>query len=271
MVDTPALLNLDELTFPDGLVGLPELRHFKLQQSVDMVPVALLHSKEEKGLSFIVANPLSWYQEYKFDITDEEMSSIKAARIEDLVVVTIINVASDPFQVTANMISPLVINPASKLGLQLVLEHSPYQARQPLSLKTMTVTLKEGMLGIPEWKNFVLQIIDELMPVMLLASQDAPRISFPVVDPWFINPDYDPKLTEDDKVFLSANNEKDLAWFAILNVQTEPLLITANLMSPIVLNPHLNIARQVLLSKSGYPTAQPIKVMDMNLIKELGG
>jgi flagellar assembly factor FliW len=270
MVDTPVLLNLEELTFPGGLIGLSDLKQFKLQQSVDMIPVALLHSKDEKGLSFIVADPNSWFHEYKFDISDEDMAAIKATRVEDLIVLSIVNVVSDPFQVTANMVSPLVINPASKLGIQLVLEQSPYMARQPLSLKTITVTLKEGLLGIPEWRNFVLHVVDELMPVMLLVSQDEARVSFPVIDPWFINPDYAPLLSEDDKMFLGSNNEKDLAWFAILSVQTDPLKITANLMSPIVLNPQLNIARQVLLSGSSYPTAQPIKVMDPNLLKMMG-
>ncbi|MCE1255166.1 MAG: flagellar assembly protein FliW [Anaerolineae bacterium] len=266
MAETSMLLNLGDLTFNEGLIGLPELKHFVLQQSSDMMPIALLHSKEENGLSFIVADPNSWFPEYKFDISDEEMAAIKAADVKDLTVLVIINVSSDPFQVTANMISPLVINVQSKLGIQLVLERSPYMARHPLTLKTMSVTLKEGLLGIPEWKNFVLQIVDEFMPVMLLASQDARMVSFPVTDPWLIDPAYNPQLSEEDKAYLSSENEKELAWFVILNVQSDPLQVTANMMAPIAMNPRLNLARQVLLAKSGYPTTRPIKMIDPNTI-----
>ena len=266
MAETSMLLNLEDVTFQDGLVGLSELKHFTLQQSVDMLPIALLHSKEEKGLSFIVADPNGWFPDYKFNISDDDMAAIKAGDVNDLIVLVIINVSSDPFQITANMVSPLVINPKSKLGIQLVLEHSPYMARHPLTLKTMSVTLKEGLLGIPEWKNFVLQIVDEFMPVMLLASQDARMVSFPVTDPWLIDSNYNPQLSEEDKAYLGTGSEKELAWFVILNVQSDPLQVTANMMSPIVMNPRLNLARQVLLTKSGYPTTHPIKMLDPNTI-----
>lgn len=269
MMETSILLNINEITFPNGIVGLEEFKHFKLQQTLDTIPIALMNSQEEKGLSFIVANPATWFQDYKFDISDEEMALIKASNVDDLIILVIINVVNDPFTITANMISPLVINPKSNLAIQLVLNDSPYMARQPLTLRTLSVYLKEGIIGIPEWKKFVLQIVDELMPVMLLASQDAPLVSFPVIDPIWIDQAYEPKLSDEDKEYLGAKDENELAWFVILNIQNEPLHVTANMMSPIVVNPKRDIARQVLLSQSGYQTAHPIKVIDPEKIQAI--
>jgi len=167
------------------------------------------------------------------------------------------------------MISPLVINPTSKLGLQLVLAGSPYMARQPLTLRTLAIHLKEGLLGIPEWKKFVLQIIDELMPIMLLASQDTPMVSFPVVDPWLIDTEYMPKLSDEDKAYFGVENETELAWFVILNVKNDPFQVTANLLSPIVTSADGEKARQVMLSKTPYETAHPIKVLDPEKFKSV--
>jgi flagellar assembly factor FliW len=267
MSDAPILLNIEGITFPQGLIGLADLKHFKLHQSSDMIPIVLLHSQEEKELSFIVSDPANWFPGYKFEISDEEMALIKTSSVENLIVLVIINVASDPFSITANMISPLVINPDSKLGVQLVLSGSPYMARQPLTLRTMSILLPDGLVGIPEWKKFVLQIIDELMPVMLLASQDAAMVSFPVVDPWLIDPDYKPVLSDEDKAYLGVQKEDELAWFVILNVQNDPFQVTANLMSPIVATSNGEKARQVLLSSSIYQTAHPIKVLDPEKFK----
>jgi len=269
MSDAPMLLNFEGITFPEGLIGLPDLKHFNLQQSPDMIPIVLMHSMEEKEVSFIVSNPVNWYPAYTFDINEEEMSQLQASNVEDLIVLVIINVASDPFLITSNMISPLVINPASKLGIQLVLSGSPYMARQPLTMRTIAVNLAEGMLGIPEWKRFVLQIVDELLPVMLLAPHDAPMVSYPVVDPRLIDKDYAPSLSEEDRAFFGVQNENELAWFVILNVQNDPFLVTANLLSPIVVSADGEKARQVLLSNSPYETAHPIKVIDPEKMKSM--
>jgi flagellar assembly factor FliW len=269
MSDAPILLNIEEITFPEGLIGLAELKHFNLQQSADMIPIVLMHSAEEKGLSFIVSDPANWFPGYKFDISEAEMAQVKASKVDELMVLVIINVASDPFNITANMVSPLVINPASKLGIQLLLAGSPFMARQPLTLRTVGVYLKEGLLGIPEWKNFVLQIIDELMPVMLLASQDTPMVSFPVIDPWIIDQEYAPELSDEDKAYFGVQNTNELAWFVILNVQSEPFQVTANMLSPIVTTSNGEKARQVMLSRSPYQVAHPIKVFDAEKMKSM--
>jgi len=37
-------------------------------------------------------------------------------------------------RVTANLLGPLVLNPAARLGIQLVLVDSPYSTRHPLPM-----------------------------------------------------------------------------------------------------------------------------------------
>jgi flagellar assembly factor FliW len=256
------LLNIENITIPNGLLGLPEWKKFSLQQTVDMMPVALLHFLEAEGLSLIVANPGSWYPEYSFDVSDEDMAIIDAKSVDDLIILAIINVESDPFQVTSNLVSPILINPKNKLGVQIVLHNSPFMVNQPLTVKTMLITLAEGLAGLPQYKHFILQIVDELMPVMLLVCKDEKRISFPLIDPWLINPDYNPKLSQEDMTDLGISTEKEASWFAIMNMQNEPFQVNANLVGPIVVNPKNGVAKQVILSNSKIQATHPIKTME---------
>jgi flagellar assembly factor FliW len=264
---TEMLLNIKQVSFPQGLVGISEWKNFSLHQTTDMVPIALLISSDEKRVSFIVSNPASWFPNYRFDLSDADMEEIKATSIDDLIILSIINIESDPFKVTANMAAPIVINPESKLGLQVLLHDSPYLPRQPLSMKTMAVKLDNGLLGLPEYKNFVMQIIDELMPVMLLVCKDEEHISFPVVNPWLVDPNYDPKLDKDELRELFATSQEELAWFAIMNVKNEenqPIEITVNLKAPVVVNPRNGSAKQVILSKTEYEVMKPIHMADVS-------
>jgi flagellar assembly factor FliW len=257
------LLNMEKVTFPGGLIGMPELKNFSLQQTADMMPIALLHSQDASGLSLIVANPAAWYPEYGFDVSDEDMAAIKASSVDDLVILAIINVDADPFQVTSNLVSPILINPKEQLGVQIVLHNSPFMVQQPLTVKTMEVSIPDGLIGLPSYKNFILQIVEELLPVMLMVCRDEKRISFPMIDPSLINPDYSPKLSAEDLSLLGIAREGDASWFSILNVQNDSLEVTANLMAPIAINPTSGVGRQVILSKSGYKAAHPIKTVDL--------
>jgi hypothetical protein len=72
--------------------------------------------------------------------------------LDELILLAIINVESQPFSVSANLMGLLLINQENGLGMQLVLHDSPYLARQPLTLKTMKLFMEDGLLGLPEWK-----------------------------------------------------------------------------------------------------------------------
>lgn len=257
------LLNMDKITFPEGLVGIPEWKNFSITQTMDMLPIALLNCRDAGNLSLIVANPAAWYPQYAFDVTDEDLAVVKAKGVDNLVTLAVINVDSDPFNVTANLVSPILINPAEKLGVQIVLHKSPYLVNQPLTLKTMVVHFEDGLAGLPEYKNFVLQVADELLPVMLLVSQDEKRISFPVIDPFLINPEYSPRLDEKDAAALNLSSVKDASWFVILNVVNDPMQVTANMIAPLAINPASGVGRQVILSKSGYHPSYPIKTIEI--------
>lgn len=116
----------------------------------------------------------------------------------------------------------------------------------------------EGLVGCADWQRFTLEQSPEMAPLALLHSQDQPGLSLIVVDPWLIDPAYTPTLAEVDRVALAVNDDADLQWLSVLTVQNYPLVVTANLIGPLVINRAGGTARQVILSQSGYWAAQPV-------------
>jgi flagellar assembly factor FliW len=251
MTQAPPLV-APELLFADGLVGCPEWKRFKLEQRPEMLPVALLKSVDQPNLSFIVADPHTWYPHYKFDVSPEDLKALEVFSADDLTALTIITVEPDPFSVTANLLGPLVVNPTSGKARQIVQSAYPYLARQPLDLQVQAVTFPDGLIGHPEWQHFELRKSDQIEPVKLLVSRDQPGLSFPVTNPWLLKPDYQPHLGQGDRQALNAGTNEELEWLTLLNVENDPFRVTANLLGPLVINPHTRTARQAVLSQSGY-------------------
>ena len=118
-----------------------------------------------------------------------------------------------------------------------------------------TLQFPDGLVGCPDWQHFHVERPAEMAPLALLVSEDQPGLSLPVVNPWLIRVDYAPQLAEADHLALQSAAPADLEWLVILNIQAEPPLMTANLLGPLVINRQTGVARQVILSLSGYPAA----------------
>ena len=121
-----------ECTFISGLVGCGEWRHFRLEQRPDTFPVSLLHALDEPGLSFIAADPRLWFPGYVIDLSPQDHEALQAGPEAELLVLALLTVEPQPFRVTANLLGPLVYNPANGLARQVILTQSNYSARQPV-------------------------------------------------------------------------------------------------------------------------------------------
>lgn len=120
------------------------------------------------------------------------------------------------------------------------------------------VEFPEGWVGCPDWKRFTLERPAAIAPLALLNSSEIPELSLPAINPWMIKVDYAPQLTDADQAALGTERPEDLEWLVILNIQMDPLLITANLLGPVVINRRTGVGRQVVLSLSGYSALQPV-------------
>jgi flagellar assembly factor FliW len=121
------------ITFPDGLVGCPEWQHFVLVETEDDVLQNLV-SLDKHGVSFLVVPPECICEGYEVDLSTAEQEKIGLENSEDAILLCTLTVREDPFQVTANLAGPIVINRKTMLAEQLVVQDDRYSLRHPVAV-----------------------------------------------------------------------------------------------------------------------------------------
>jgi flagellar assembly factor FliW len=120
------------ITFPEGLPGFPGQRRFVLVDLQEGSPLKFLQSVDDPDLTFLVAEPLTFFPDYRVLVQPEDLAPIALEVPEQGMVVAIVSVPEDFKQATVNLKAPVVINPETALGRQVILEGEDYGVRTPL-------------------------------------------------------------------------------------------------------------------------------------------
>ena len=71
--------------------------------------------------------------DYQFDIPDEEVDLLGIESADDVFVCNIANIpASNPKDVTINMLAPIIMNTVNKKAMQTILKNKEFQVRYKL-------------------------------------------------------------------------------------------------------------------------------------------
>ena len=115
------------IEFPAGLPGFEDCRKFTLMHEENATKILLLQSVDQPDLVFSVAGADMLGVNYEFSLSDEEAAQIELEKPEDVAVAVIVHRAEgEPDSPTnaglqANFMAPLVINIASRKGVQKVI------------------------------------------------------------------------------------------------------------------------------------------------------
>ncbi len=115
-----------------------------------------------------------------------------------------------------------------------------------------------GMPGFEQLRRFLLIDTKACEPLRFLQSIEQPEISFPVVDPLVLEPDYEVELTADQKSTLELKDDSDLLIWCVVTVSEDALKATMNLLAPVVVNSDNSKAAQIVLLGQGYPIERPL-------------
>ena len=125
--------------FSSGLVGIKEWKHFELITHPAGGPLKLLQLRDDNRVSFILANPFQIDPGYKVALSGTDATALKysnglqVSSDSVLKVYCVLSVEEEPFNVTANMLGPIVINQQAGQGRQIVLTDSSYNTRHPVA------------------------------------------------------------------------------------------------------------------------------------------
>lgn len=129
-------LDVDEknlLTVTGGLCGFERLEQFALLTPPEMEPYAWLQSVEDPAVAFVVVDTAVVCPELSVAITPAEALLLDCPVSGETVVMAVVTVPpGQPHAATANLIAPLVINPANRRACQVIFDASPYTTRHPL-------------------------------------------------------------------------------------------------------------------------------------------
>jgi flagellar assembly factor FliW len=120
------------ITFPAGLLGFEALHDFVVLDQPEVAPLQWLQSVDDPQLAFTIVDPALVFADYQPVLTDEDRQALELPTAAPALVRVLVTVPSNPSEMTANLLGPLVINPERGKGRQVVLHDSEYPVRQRL-------------------------------------------------------------------------------------------------------------------------------------------
>lgn len=120
------------ISFPEGVLGFPESRRFVIFDGPEGTPFKWLQAVDDPALAFVICDPFLFKSDYRPALPEAELAPLAIEKSEDLVVCVILSIPADPWQMTANLLGPLIFNASRKLGRQVVLAGTEYPVKHPV-------------------------------------------------------------------------------------------------------------------------------------------
>ena len=125
-IDSPRFGSLEVepsrvIEFPVGMAGFEDCTRFSLFHPTDETPrYFILQSLDDPSVAFHIADPADFGFNFDIELSDEEIALLQMTDSADLAVVVILTKGDARSPLRANLNAPLVINLASRRGLQHV-------------------------------------------------------------------------------------------------------------------------------------------------------
>jgi flagellar assembly factor FliW len=120
------------VTFSQGLPGFEDCRNFVLVASPSLDPFRLLQGAGAKAPSFVSIDPALVDPAYRTSLTPADLMRLEARPSDTLLWLALVAAKPDG-RATVNLRAPIVINPASMRGIQVLAHDSPYELDHPLT------------------------------------------------------------------------------------------------------------------------------------------
>lgn len=118
------------LVFPHGLLGFGRFRTFVLLQPDERGVFYWLQCVEDPELAFVVTEPAAWRPDYQVPLRATELAELGLEDVAGAATFAIVNRRDG--SITANLQGPLVINPVTRTGLQIVMSDRQWSTRHEL-------------------------------------------------------------------------------------------------------------------------------------------
>lgn len=117
--------------FPEGLYGFENIQEFCVfSQSFDEeIAFLYLQAKDSLDPCFLVFEPWDLYPNYAPSLLEADLNALDATGPEELIFLAITTIFPNPEELSLNVKSPVVLNPRTRIGRQVILENRDYPIR----------------------------------------------------------------------------------------------------------------------------------------------
>lgn len=112
----------DFIYFENGIPGFLEEKNFILLPLEKESPFFIMQSKVTPELGFVVVNPFLFFQDYEFELSNNDKEALSITIEEEIQILSILTI-KDPFsETTANLQAPVIINHNKNIAKQIILQ-----------------------------------------------------------------------------------------------------------------------------------------------------
>lgn len=122
------------VTFSEGLPGFEEHREFMIVAAPDMAPFTVMQGVTATAPSFVAVDPRVIDGTYQTTLDRVDLMRLSAHEREPLLWLALV-AAHEDGTATANLRAPVVINPGTMRGIQVIALESPYRTDHPLPVE----------------------------------------------------------------------------------------------------------------------------------------
>ena len=121
------------------------------------------------------------------------------------------------------------------------------------------IIFEEGIPGFKEFKKYIIiEDEEEGSPFVYLQSIEDGAVSFIIINPFVLKPDYTVDIKDQYINALGGGNREQFSLFVIATVVDKFELATVNLLAPIIIQNDTRKGMQVILEKTDYTTKHNI-------------
>jgi len=142
--DSSLVINFDE-----GLPGFPDhKKYIILLENAKEDTFCWLQSIEDGQLAFALINIYNVKPDYNPLVNSEEVASLGSLGENNLLIYNVVVIPDDIRQMRANLRAPIVINPATRKGKQVILDNEDYQLKYKIFDEVDKNRAYEAMMSV---------------------------------------------------------------------------------------------------------------------------
>jgi len=120
------------LSFPNGLIGFPALKAYRLYEPPDSYPLKFLQSVDREDISFTCIDVQAIKPDYRVPLAEADALALAIHEPAEALVLALVIIPEDPTRMTANLAGPVVVNANTLQARQIALNVEQYPLAYPV-------------------------------------------------------------------------------------------------------------------------------------------